>query len=484
MLKKNEHKTIWEARISKGQCSMTRLAEIIIEVIQEGLLSANDLIPSLSSFAELSGMSENAVRDALTGPLLAGYLYRVQGSGTFVSPDAPCFKNQPNYFSGNPSVPLYAPMPAESAIDSSCILGIELPGPALFKNRSFLKYVNAKRQDHALMDPDEVVQLYQDRSLVHEMRLHLNQRQHLQLEARNFTLRYHYPDTLLSLVHMLSGQQDHIICTEPVHPWLNQALRSKGGQLLTADTAQEEQFLYTIRQQVQTGKVRLLYINTRCSRSNSHTLSQEALQQLLSLCLEHRVIILEEDNQHEFWYEEIPFKPLAAHDHQGHVVYLSPVSQLNRYLNAVWQVAAAPSIMEKLGQCPENLVRLKDLEKDQALLHMLQTKEWNAVLGYARTEARNSRDLLCRLIDNYLHQQLTFAEPKAGFIVHAQMRDGSSAAAFLQKLSDWGVRLPCMAMGSAIPLSSPFIRLGFGVSFNKKSEQEFKKIRQFLEENM
>ncbi len=64
-----------------------QLMDIIIEMIEEGLLSENDQLPSERELCETYNVSRSTVRQAIQELEKDGYIYRQHGKGTFVSPE-------------------------------------------------------------------------------------------------------------------------------------------------------------------------------------------------------------------------------------------------------------------------------------------------------------------------------------------------------------------------------------------------------------
>ena len=64
-----------------------QLMDIIIEMIEEGKLYENDQLPSERELCKNFDISRSTVRQAIQELEKEGYIYRVHGKGTFVSPE-------------------------------------------------------------------------------------------------------------------------------------------------------------------------------------------------------------------------------------------------------------------------------------------------------------------------------------------------------------------------------------------------------------
>ncbi len=62
-----------------------QLKELIVEAIQDGTYSRDNLIPTEKEFSEMFEISRTTVRQAITELVQEGWLYRVKSKGTFVS---------------------------------------------------------------------------------------------------------------------------------------------------------------------------------------------------------------------------------------------------------------------------------------------------------------------------------------------------------------------------------------------------------------
>ncbi len=61
--------------------------DIIIEMIEEGNLQEDDRLPSERELCETYDVSRSTVRQAIQELEKEGYIYRLHGKGTFVSPE-------------------------------------------------------------------------------------------------------------------------------------------------------------------------------------------------------------------------------------------------------------------------------------------------------------------------------------------------------------------------------------------------------------
>ncbi|MEM2002767.1 MAG: GntR family transcriptional regulator, partial [Candidatus Methanomethylicaceae archaeon] len=63
-----------------------QLSTAIIQAIHDGRLSPNQRLPSENEFARQYGIVPMTVRQAMNELVRAGFVYRIQGRGTFVAP--------------------------------------------------------------------------------------------------------------------------------------------------------------------------------------------------------------------------------------------------------------------------------------------------------------------------------------------------------------------------------------------------------------
>ena len=64
-----------------------QLMDIIVEMIEEGKLQEDDRLPSERELCETYDVSRSTVRQAIQELEKEGYIYRLHGKGTFVSPE-------------------------------------------------------------------------------------------------------------------------------------------------------------------------------------------------------------------------------------------------------------------------------------------------------------------------------------------------------------------------------------------------------------
>ncbi|NRD80028.1 PLP-dependent aminotransferase family protein [Bacillus sp. BRMEA1] len=170
-----------------------------------------------------------------------------------------------------------------------------------------------------------------------------------------------------------------------------------------------------------THKGALLYSIPSFHNPTGTVMSAERREQLLKICQQEQLPIIEDDVYRELWFNEQPPKPLKAFDKNGLVLYLGSLSKsLSPGLRIGWIVGPEPVI--------DHLADIKmQTDYGSSSLSQWAAVEWFSSGLYVqhlielRNELKIRRDFTLNILNQYFSDLAEWGEPRGGFYVWVRL---------------------------------------------------------------
>jgi len=165
--------------------------------------------------------------------------------------------------------------------------------------------------------------------------------------------------------------------------------------------------------------IRAVYVTPHHQYPTTVTMSAARRLALGALARRHRLIVLEDDYDHEFHYDGHPVAPLAAGDDAGHVVYIGTLSKvLAPGLRLGFAIASTP-VIAHLARWRAAMDRQGDQPMEAAVAELIDDGELDRHMRRMRVEYLARRDALCAAIAKHLPSALQVAVPRGGISLWA-----------------------------------------------------------------
>lgn len=171
------------------------------------------------------------------------------------------------------------------------------------------------------------------------------------------------------------------------------------------------------------GELRMVYITPHHHYPTTVTLSAQRRVELLALAREYGFIIVEDDYDYDFQYEQSAVMPLASGDVDGMVVYVGSFGK-----------SLAPAFQRGFVVAPDNLIaemrkyigiidRQGDIIMEQALGEMIEEGEIHRHLKKSLKVYRERRDLFCEILETRFNELVGFQKPSGGLALWTTWHD-------------------------------------------------------------
>jgi GntR family transcriptional regulator/MocR family aminotransferase len=208
-------------------------------------------------------------------------------------------------------------------------------------------------------------------------------------------------------------------------------------------------------------RVRAVYVTPHHQYPTTATLSAGRRLQLLELARKERMIVIEDDYDHEFHYDGRPILPLASADEAGVVVYIGTLSKILAPGLRLGYVAATAEVVGRLAARRLFIDRQGDQAMECAIAQLLEDGEVQRHARRARRVYQSRRDTLVQALTDELGGVLTFQQPIGGIALWARAEGGLDVDAWVERCREREVHFQVARRFAFDGRPRNFVRLGF-----------------------
>lgn len=475
-------------QLNKSRCT-TQIEEFIIEQIRVRNLLAGDIMPSSRILANINKISQSSVRRAYTRLIDNNWLTSTPGSGTTVSANNPT-ENILHRTSGftehfpagliyfNKQEEIFQPAYIEAPFVA---VGTDFPSPAAFPEDRFSEYYNRFREESRKLSQAELLNVYDARYLKDNMVEYLNRRRSFGLKHNMLDIIKGRKSALDRVFKILINPGDVIINTSAHDDKLSAALLKRNANVFTI-SRRDPDFIERIEQMLNHTRVRAIYIRPQCSFPESFTLPEESCTRLVKLAKKHRMCIIEEEDDHEFWYSTMAYKPLACYDHDGFVIYMAALSKATSDTQSLRVIVASAQFISELQALPAQPIEERDIIKEQAFAEMIVKGDMADYARQIRLQSKTYRDELHLILNHYLHKFVSYVIPEHGLTFWLKFDEKFDLNVMLKKLDDGGIPVPYHPNNKKTAIKTNHMMLGFGAFDINEAEGGAKMLNMVMSE--
>ena len=408
-----------------------RIARAVVDDIRRGRLVAAQRLPGSRALAEELGVHRNTVLAALAELEAQGWIVTQPARGTFVAeslPDTPVARAPASRRHGKigfalPSEPRVEPRFTGEVARGELHLSAGVPDPRLFPvdalarawrravrrdGRRLLTY--AAPEGHPALRAALAAMMRAIRGLsctADDVLVTRGSQMAIDLCARG----------LLS-----PGDRVAVEALGYRPSW--DAMRLAGAELVPIPVDGSGLDVIALARAAARRPLRAVYLTSHHQYPTTVTLSPARRLALAALAREHRLLVLEDDYDHEFHYEGRPVPPLAAADDGGHVVYLGTLSKILAPGLRLGFLIAPPPVIARLSARRAAMDRQGDRPMEAAVAELIEDGELDRHVRRMRTTYLARRDVLVEHLRARLGGALSFDVPRGGISLWATVAPG------------------------------------------------------------
>ncbi len=178
--------------------------------------------------------------------------------------------------------------------------------------------------------------------------------------------------------------------------------------------------------------IKFLYTIPNFHNPAGVTLAPERRPEILRICREHDILVLEDNPYGLLGFEGEPLRALRADEAEG-VIYLGSFSKTFSPGMRVGWALAPHAVREKLVLAQESATLCPPSFSQMAVSAYLETHDWLGQIKQMREMYRERRDAMMRALEDFMPAACSWNTPDGGFFVWVTLPPGIDAKAMLPR---------------------------------------------------
>lgn len=170
-------------------------------------------------------------------------------------------------------------------------------------------------------------------------------------------------------------------------------------------------------------------------------MTEKRREELLRVCEEERLPIMEDDIYRELWFDEPPPPPLKARDKHGHVLYLGSLSKtLTPGLRIGWIIGPEP-VIDRLSDIKMQTDYGSSSLSQRVAAEWLSSGLYCQHVQMVREELKVRKAAALHALETYMSELATWQIPSGGFFIWLKINARISMLELFSKASRQGILL-------------------------------------------
>ncbi|SMD15281.1 aminotransferase-like domain-containing protein [Pedobacter nyackensis] len=447
-----------------------------IKAIQLGLLPEGTKLPGTRILCRLLVVNRNTLIKAFQDLEAQGFIEILPNKGTFILSDQKK-KNTNEAVPGKKKLEI----PASFTFKHSSILEnpVEVSDLALQFNDGLpdLRLVHtdvlarlyvSKLKRQKAKRTWEQIQTQSHLTFKKQFSNFLNLTRGLRISESNLLTTTSHEISLYLVTKLLISAGDKVVVAAPGYYLSNMTLSDSGAHIIPVPIDDEGINTAYLRKVCEEHTIRILYLTSNYHYPTTIPLSAKRRMEVLELATLYGFIILEDDYDFDFHYDNNPILPLAAFDSHERVVYVGSFARSLPVGFGYGFVAAPIAFIKELEKHQNILEPGIDVIKEQVLTDWIQDGEVHRLSKKNRKIYKERRDYFAFLLTEKLKGRIKFNIPPRGLAIWVQWLDKFNLVKFQEKCAANGLFLPKTILYQTKSFTAT--RLGFGNLDKKEME--------------
>jgi GntR family transcriptional regulator/MocR family aminotransferase len=451
-----------------------QLVNQVIQLIQNGQLAAGVKLPSTRAFAKLLALNRNTVTKSLEELQALGWIEIKAKKGAFVVDTFPIV--QPNTWTDSSQqkeaatpFTFYSYPYLEKPQANLPIMGFDdgLPdvrlAPIDALARGYAKNIRQLAFENQLTYDDALGNL----TLRKKLAASINETRGLNIDASNVIITRGTVMAIHLAVASTVRSGDKVIVGNTNYKTANRIIHHFGGHLMKVPVDAKGICVETIERICEKEAIRAVYVTSHHHHPTTVTLSPERRLQLIKLAEKNNFIILEDDYDYDFHYDNNPILPLASADRSGRVLYFGSFTKQIAPAFRVGYLIGPAHLIGVLSRLRRIFDRQGDTVLEKTIADLMEDGTIRRHLKKSWRHYKERRDLFCQLLESELGNYITFQKPAGGLAVWALFDEKIPVAILSKKMLKKGFYFPDASSYNPEGATINGVRLGFA-SINLK----------------
>ncbi len=441
-----------------------------IKAIQIGLLPEGTKLPGTRILCKLLSVNRNTLIKAFHDLELQGWIEILPNKGTFILSEQK-----------NKNKKEFAPAKSKNLQDANA--GFSYKRSAILENPkevSTLPYqFNDGQPDLRLVQTDVLARLYvsklksqkstktweQIQTESHSnFKMHfanfLNLTRGIRISTSNLLTTSSHEISLYLVAKLLISPGDKVVVGSPGYYMSNMTLSDSGAQIISIPVDKDGINTKQLKKICEEHQIRILYLTSTYHYPTTISLSAKRRMEVLELANQYGFVILEDDYDFDFHYDNNPILPLAAFDSNERVIYIGSFGRSLPSGFGYGFIAAPSEFIKELEKHQNILEPGIDAIKEQVLADWISEGEVHRLSKKNKKIYKERRDYFASLLKEKLKGKIKFQIPPRGLAVWVEWLDNFNLVKLQKECAKNGLFLPKTILYQTKNLTAT--RLGFG----------------------
>lgn len=443
-----------------------------IKAIQTGFLPEGTKLPGTRILCKVLSVNRNTLIKAFQDLESQGWIETLPNKGTFILSQQKQ-KSQTEYTIVKDQNQSELNLNTGFAFQRSTIL----ENPTEISNLPY--QFNDGMPDLRLVQTDVLARLYVSKlkrrktSKTYEqiqLRSHLNFKTHfsnylnltrgIRISTSNLLTASSHEISLYLVTKVLISPGDKVVVASPGYYMSNMTLTNTGAQIISIPVNEDGIDTKRLKEICETSAIRVLYLTSNYHYPTTILLSAKKRIEVLELANQYGFVILEDDYDFDFHYDNNPVLPLAAFDSNQRVVYIGSFGKSLPSGFSYGFVAGPSEFIKELEKHQNILEPSIDVLKEQVLTEWITEGEVHRLSKKNKKIYKERRDYFVSLLNEKLADKIKFKVPPRGLAIWVEWLADFNLIKFQKECSNNGLFLPKTILYQTKNLTAT--RLGFG----------------------
>lgn len=452
-----------------------QIAITLIGLINNGTIPAGAKLPSSRGLSHLLHIHRKTIIAAYDELVIQGWIISKSKSGYYVKPNL-LYTESPEKLSLKSKYPKKSPISINNKfpqimnkVDHRTELFLDdgLPDARLAPYHALLREYKSIADREYNLKRANYGTAFQASRLKEVLSKHLASSRGINHAVSNIFITNGAQMGIYLVAKTLINKGDIYLVGNPGYSIAKQSLESNGAKIIEVPVDDEGIDVEYIKTLCELEKVKGVYVISHHHYPTTVTLSPERRSKLLSLANNYDFIIIEDDYDYDFHYSSSPYLPMASYDHAGRVIYIGSLSKCFSPSLRCGFVLGSDDLINALAQVRKMIDVRGDILMECALAALYENGEIERHIKRSNKLYRERRDYICKQIDLYLKDFVSYQVPSGGMAVWLQFSKEYNIDQVCSLLKNNGIYLNSTVVFNQND-SMNHIRVGFAsLNFNE-----------------
>ena len=436
-----------------------------IKAIQLGLLPEGTKLPGTRILCKLLGVNRNTLIKAFQDLESQGFISISPSKGTFIlSNQKQTHKKESGAFLDKTGVNAFTFKRSTILENPTEVSELPhqfndgLPDPRLVHTDVLAKLYVAKLKSNKKLFGQLQLQIHQN--FKKQFSNYLNLTRALKIAASNLLITTNHEISLYLVLKCLVSVNDKVVVASPGYYQSNMSILDSGADIISVSVDEEGIDTIHLRKICEAHQIRILYLTSVYHYPTTISLSAKRRIEILEMAKQFGFIIVEDDYDFEFHFDNNTILPLAAIDSNDRVIYIGSLAKSLPSGFGYGFVSAPGVFIEELEKHQNILSPGVDVIKEQVLSDWIHEGEVHRLSKKNKKIYKERRDYFAQLLNEKFKTSIRFQIPSRGLAVWAEWLDQFNLMKFREKCLQLGLFLPKTILYQNRNITA--IRLGFG----------------------